>query len=397
MKMFEIISLKNGLDNVDGFFSGGVNCGLKKEGNDLAFIRSETPCKVSALFTTNKFQAAPIKHFKKYPENFESNFVLINSKNANALTGKKGVDDIEYILKALKESNEDILNPIMSSTGVIGYRLPKDKIIEGVKKFNLNAKKSLEAANAILTTDTFKKEICFKVVLESGNSFHIAGIAKGAGMINPQMATMLCFIATDANIGKEDMDELLKEAVDESFNRISVDGDTSTNDTVMLLANGKSKVFDKEAFRFALNRLTRELSLQILKDGEGSTKVVAFEVKNAKSKEDAKKASGMLSNSLLVKTALFGEDPNWGRIASTIGASGIECDEEKLTISYDHITVYSPEVPQMDEELEKKAQKVLKKDEFKIVCDLNIGVHSFTSFGCDLSYEYVKINADYRT
>ncbi len=395
--MFEIISLKNGLDNVDGFFSGGVNCGLKKEGNDLAFIRSETPCKVSALFTTNKFQAAPIKHFKKYPENFESNFVLINSKNANALTGKKGVDDIEYILKALKESNEDILNPIMSSTGVIGYRLPKDKIIEGVKKFNLNAKKSLEAANAILTTDTFKKEICFKVVLESGNSFHIAGIAKGAGMINPQMATMLCFIATDANIGKEDMDELLKEAVDESFNRISVDGDTSTNDTVMLLANGKSKVFDKEAFRFAIKRLTRELSLQILKDGEGSTKVVAFEVKNAKSKEDAKKASGMLSNSLLVKTALFGEDPNWGRIASTIGASGIECDEEKLTISYDHITVYSPEVPQMDEELEKKAQKVLKKDEFKIVCDLNIGVHSFTSFGCDLSYEYVKINADYRT
>ncbi len=395
--MFEIISLKNGLDNVDGFYGGGVNCGLKKEGNDLAFIRSELPCKVSALFTTNKFQAAPIKHFKKYPENFESNFVLINSKNANALTGKKGVNDIEEILQTLKETNKDILNPIMSSTGVIGYRLPKEKIADGIKKFDFNAKKSVEAANAILTTDTFKKEICFKVVLNNGNYFHIAAIAKGAGMINPQMATMLCFIATDANIEKEDMDELLKEAVDESFNKISVDGDTSTNDTVMLLANGKSKVYDKEAFKFALKRLTQELSLQILKDGEGSTKVVAFEVKNAKSEEDAKKASKMLSNSLLVKTALFGEDSNWGRIASTIGASGIECDEEKLTISYDNITVYSPEVPQMDEELEKKALKVLQKDEFKIVCDLNVGTHSFTSFGCDLSYEYVKINADYRT
>jgi len=397
--MFELISLKNALDNVDGFYSEGVNAGLKEKDKDLAFIRSDILCDISAVFTTNKFQAAPIKHFKKYPKNFKTNFILINSKNANAMTSKKGIEDIDEIFNFLKQAYPypNITNPVMSSTGVIGYRLPKEKIINGFKKFNFYAKNSNSAARAIMTTDTFQKDLCFKVILEDNSSFFIAAICKGAGMINPAMATMLCFIITDANIPKNDMDELLENAVKNSFNKISVDGDTSTNDTVMLLSNKKSGVYNKSAFKTALDTITKELALQILKDAEGSNKVVAFEVKNAASQDDAKKAATMLSNSLLVKTALFGEDPNWGRLGSTIGASGIECDEEKLTISYDDITVYKNGINKMDKYTEEKAAKILSQDSFKITCDIGIGEYSYTSYGCDLSYEYIKINADYRT
>jgi len=395
--MFEIISLKNGIDNVEGFFSNATNAGLKQDKYDLAFIKSDLLCDISAVFTTNRFAAAPIKHFKKYPKNFKTNFILINSKNANAMTSKEGVEDIEDILKYAKQIDSTITNPIMSSTGVIGYRLPKEKIKNALNDFDFSSKDSNAAANAILTTDTFKKELCFKVVLKNGTSFHIAAICKGAGMINPAMATMLCFIVTDADIPRNDMDELLKGAVDNSFNKISVDGDTSTNDTVMLLSNKKSGVYDRFAFKTVLDSLTKELALLILKDGEGSNKVVAFEVKNANSKEDAKKAASMLSNSLLVKTALFGEDPNWGRIGSTIGASGIKCDEDKLTISYDNLVVYDRGKNKMDKEIEKKAVKILQQDSFKISCDLGMGDFSDVAYGCDLSYEYVKINADYRT
>ena len=395
--MFEIISLKNGIDNVKGFYTNATNAGLKSEGYDLAFIKSDSLCDISAVFTTNRFAAAPIKHFKKYPKDFQTNFILINSKNANAMTSKEGVEDIEEILEYAKQKDNSITNPIMSSTGVIGYRLPKDKIKKGLDKFDFSSKDSNAAANAILTTDTFKKELCFKVILEKDKEFYIAAICKGAGMINPAMATMLCFIVTDADIPKSDMGELLKNAVDNSFNKISVDGDTSTNDTVILLANKKSGVYDKTAFKTALEMLTKELALLILKDGEGSNKVVAFEVKNAASLSDAKKAATALSNSLLVKTALFGEDPNWGRIGSTIGASGIECDEDKLTISYDDLIVYKNGKNIMDKEVEKKATKILQQESFKITCDLSMGNFSDTAYGCDLSYDYVKINADYRT
>ncbi len=396
--MFEILSLKNGIANVKGFFCDGVNCGLRPNSTqgDLAYIRSDEICNIAATYTTNRFCAAPIKHALKYGKIFEGNFILINAKNANALTGKKGIEDIEEILSHLPK-DLNIKNPIMSSTGVIGYRLPKDKIINGLKNLDFNAKNSNNLANAILTTDSFKKELCFKVVLEDGSYFTIAAVAKGAGMINPAMATMLCFVATDAAVPKEDMQELLKEAVDNSFNRISVDGDTSTNDTVILMSNGKSGVYDKEAFRVALNRLLFELAMMILKDGEGSTKVVAFEVVGAKNNEEAKKAAVNLSNSLLVKTALFGADPNWGRIASTIGASGIECDEEKLSIYYDDLIIYSKDYPELDKEREEKAYKIMQQDSFKIRCDLDLGSGEYTSYGCDLSYDYVKINAEYRT
>ena len=208
---------------------------------------------------------------------------------------------------------------------------------------------------------------------------------------------MLCFITTDADIPTEEMQGALQEAANNSFNRISVDGDTSTNDTVLLLSNKKSGAYHKEAFREALNKITFELAMMILKDGEGANKLVAFEVKGALNDEEAMHASRALSNSLLVKTALFGEDPNWGRIASTIGASGVTCDDSTLTIHYDNLLIYSDEFRELDEDREEKAYKIMRQESFRVTCDLGIGNGSYTSYGCDLSYEYVKINAEYRT
>lgn len=403
--MYKLIPLENGLENVEGFFCGATNVGMRKKpansdsselDGDVAFIRSEQPCDISAVFTSNTFQAAPIKHFQKYPKGFQTDFVLINAKNANAMTGEKGIEDIESIMSTLS-TKQKVLNPVMSSTGVIGYRLPIDKITSAFDTLDFNASNSHQTARAIMTTDSFKKELAYKVELEDGNSFNIAAICKGAGMINPAMATMLCFIITDANIPKSDMDTLLTEATEGSFNRISVDGDTSTNDTVMLLSNKQSAHYDKAAFAEALNKIMFELAMLILKDGEGANKLVAFEVKGAKSEEDAKRASMALSNSLLVKTALFGEDPNWGRIASTIGASGIACDDETLTIHYDDLLIYSSEFRELDKVREEKAYKIMKQERFTVTCDIGLGDASYTSYGCDLSYEYVKINAEYRT
>lgn len=403
--MFKLIPVENGLENVQGFFCDATNVGMRtKPANsdtsdidgDVAFIRSETPCDISAVFTSNTFQAAPIKHFQKYPKGFQTDFVLINAKNANAMTGEKGIEDIESIMSALA-AKQAVLNPVMSSTGVIGYRLPTTKIISAFDKLDFNTANSHQTARAIMTTDAFKKELAYKVELEDGNAFNIAAICKGAGMINPAMATMLCFIITDADIPKSDMDELLTVATEGSFNRISVDGDTSTNDTVMLLSNKQSGSYDKDAFSDALNKIMFELAMLVLKDGEGANKLVAFEVNGARSEEEAKKASMALSNSLLVKTALFGEDPNWGRIASTIGASGIVCDDETLTIHYDDLLIYSSEFRELDKEREDKAYKIMKKERFKVTCDIGLGDGRYTSYGCDLSYEYVKINAEYRT
>ena len=395
--MFNLISLKNSLNNVEGFFSEGVNVGMRSEPHgDVAFIRSDVPADVSAVFTSNKFQAAPLQHYQRYPKDFQTDFILINAKNANAMTGEKGIEDIHTIFEALQTKCK-ALNPIMSSTGVIGYPLDIEKITSAFEKFDFNAKAADKAAKAIMTTDSFQKELAFRVELENGKHFNIAAICKGAGMINPAMATMLCFIITDAAIPKADMDELRIHSTKQSFNTISVDGDTSTNDSVIMMANKRRKTYDKEAFKEALNRLTKELSQMILRDGEGANKVVAFKVTGAKSEEDAQKASRALSNSLLVKTALFGEDPNWGRIASTIGASGVACDADKLSIKYDDLLVYSKAFPLLDKARESAACAIMQKESYQISCDLGMGAFSYTSYGCDLSYDYVKINADYRT
>ncbi|PNV82389.1 MAG: bifunctional ornithine acetyltransferase/N-acetylglutamate synthase [Sulfurimonas sp.] len=392
--MYNIVYSQGGVCASEGFFADGVSAGLKKENaKDMAFIYSEDTCEVASVFTTNKMTAAPIRHFRQMGD-FKTNFILVNSKNANAMTGQAGIEDIKEVLSFCPL---EVKNPIMSSTGVIGVRLTKAKIIEGMKLFDLSKRDSASASKAIMTTDTFAKEVAFKVVLDDASSFNIGAIAKGAGMINPAMATMLCFITTDAKVSKQEMQELLDEVVKTTFNAISVDGDTSTNDTVLVLANGRSGAYEREAFKEALFKVMHFLALEMVRDGEGATKLVTYKVTGAKDDAEAEIAAKALSDSLLVKTALFGEDPNWGRIASTVGASGVEAYEEKLKISFDNLCVYDRGEILFDAEMEKKCAVVMQHKKFTISCDLGIGEGSFKAYGCDLGHEYVKINADYRT
>ena len=391
--MYNIVHKRGGVCASEGFFADGVSAGLKPNGaKDMAFIYSSEECEVASVFTTNKMTAAPIRHFRAKGE-FKTNFILINSKNANAMTGKAGITDIDEILETIS----GVTNPLMSSTGVIGVRLPKEKIIEGAKLFDFTKQDGSSAAKAIMTTDTFSKEIAFEVKLDDGSTFSIGAMAKGAGMINPAMATMLCFITTDANVDASDMQEILDEATLTTFNAASVDGDTSTNDTVLLLSNAKSGSYDREAFRDALHKIMHFLALEMVRDGEGATKLVTYNVTGAKDDAEAEVVAKALSDSLLVKTALYGEDPNWGRIASTVGASGAECSEETLKISFDNLCVYDSGKLYFDEAMEKKAAIVMSHSKFTISCDLGVGSGSFKAYGCDLGHEYVKINADYRT
>ncbi|MDN5042737.1 bifunctional glutamate N-acetyltransferase/amino-acid acetyltransferase ArgJ [Aliarcobacter butzleri] len=393
--MFTILPIKGFFDQIDGFYCDGIHAGLKPNGNnDLGFIYTKEACTVAAVFTENKFQAAPLKHFLQYGENFKTNFVLINSKNANALTGRKGIESINTLFSQL---DFDLINPVMSSTGVIGNPLPIEKLVTGAKKFDLTAKNGENLSKAIMTTDAYPKICMYEVKLEDGTSFKIGAVAKGAGMINPNLATMLCFICTDADAPYEDIKEALNINKETTFNAISVDGDTSTNDTVMVLANGKSNAYDKEAFKEVLRLVMHDMAMLMVADGEGAKKVAAFEVINAKDDKQAEIAAKALSNSLLVKTALFGEDPNFGRIASTIGASRIDCDEEKLVISYNDVIVFNKGEICFDAATEAKAFEVLKKDKYKIICDIGLGDGKFTAYGCDLGYKYVEINADYRS
>jgi len=392
--LYKIVQTTGGVCASEGFFADGVSAGLKPENaKDMAFIYSEKECEIASVFTTNKMAAAPIRHFKAKGD-FKTNFVLINSKNANAMTGSAGVQDIDDILSTLPSNT---LNPLMSSTGVIGVRLPKQKIIAGAKLFDFSKRDSSSASKAIMTTDTFAKEIALEIKLDDGSSFSIGAIAKGAGMINPAMATMLCFITTDADVSKQEMQEILDETTLTTFNAASVDGDTSTNDTVMLLSNATSGAYNKAAFKEALHTIMHFLALEMVRDGEGATKLVTYKITGAKDNREAEIVAKALSDSLLVKTALFGEDPNWGRIASTVGASGAECSEETLKISFDNLCVYDCGELYFDSEMEKKAAIVMGHKKFTISCDLGIADGSFKAYGCDLGYEYVKINADYRT
>lgn len=395
--MYTLTQIEGGVCAAEGFYANGVHIGLKKDNaKDVAFIYADTPCINATVFTTNKMTAAPIRHFRQ-KGSFEGNFVLINSKNANAMTGPDGICDIEEVLGALCLAFPQIQHPVMSSTGVIGVRLPKAKIIEGALTFDLSVRDAVAASEAIMTTDTFAKRIAFEVTLENGHSFRIGAMAKGAGMINPAMATMLCFITTDALVEKTVLQELLNECVHTTFNAASVDGDTSTNDTVLVMANGKSGAFEASAFKEVLEAMMLFLAREMVRDGEGATKLVTYKVTTALNDDEAEIAAKALSNSLLVKTALFGEDPNWGRIASTVGASGVECDEATLSIWFDEVCVYRKGELLFDSTLEPLAAAVMQKSQFTIHCDLGMGEGSFTAYGCDLGHEYVKINADYRT
>ncbi len=395
--MVSLKIIEGGVCAAQGFYADGLAIGLKKEGaRDLAFIYSDTLCVNASVFTTNKMTAAPIRHFRQ-KRNFEGNFILINAKNANAMTGSAGIEDINEVLNTLQEKFPHIQHPVMSSTGVIGVRLPKEKIVQGAMNFDLSCRDGIAASEAIMTTDTFSKRIAYEVTLLNGESFRIGAMAKGAGMINPAMATMLCFITTDALVDKAVMQGMLDECTRTTFNAASVDGDTSTNDTVLIMANGKSGVFHREAFRETLEKIMLFLAKEMVRDGEGATKLVTYRVTGALNDTEAEITAKALSNSLLVKTALFGEDPNWGRIASTVGASGVMCDEATLSIWFDEVCVYKKGELLFNDALEPFAAAVMQKPAFTIHCDIGQGEGEFIAYGCDLGHEYVKINADYRT
>lgn len=396
----------NGITVPQGFIASGIHCGIKKRNKDLALIYSIVPANAAATFTTSKVKAAPVLVCKEQLEKSDQcRAIVINSGNANACTGTKGLFDAWSMVKntawVLDVPEHEVL---VSSTGIIGQPLPIENILKGLKHAadKLDAKGNTDAAEAIRTTDTFKKEFSVEISIE-GKKVKIGGMAKGSGMIAPNMATMLAFITTDVSISPELLRYSLKKAVDKSFNRISVDGDTSTNDMVVILANGlagnKELQFKSDTnykvFYNALEYVLIKLSKMIVLDGEGATKFVEIKIDGASSEESAIKAARAVSNSNLVKTAIHGEDANWGRILAAIGYSGIEFDPSLVEIFFGDLAILQKNY--LINFSEEEAKKILVKNEIKITVDLNQGKDSATFWTCDLTKEYVSINSNYRT
>ncbi|HVO74514.1 MAG TPA: bifunctional glutamate N-acetyltransferase/amino-acid acetyltransferase ArgJ [Ignavibacteriaceae bacterium] len=395
---------KGTVTSTPGFKAAGIFCGIKKKKKDLALIYSEEPCTAAGTFTLNKVKAAPLL-ISRYiiNEGKKIRAVLVNSGNANACTGDQGYNDaLESQKLAAEKLNLKPDEILISSTGVIGKKLPMEKLKSGINKIvnHLSECGGIDAAEAILTTDTRIKSFAIKIKLGSGG-ITIGGICKGSGMIAPNMATMLGFITTDAIIETSLLQKLLSEAVGESFNKISVDGECSTNDMVIAMANGRSNIailentIDCQLFKDGLNTLCLEMAKSIVADGEGATKLVKISVKNAKSKLDADLVGKSIANSSLVKTAIYGQDANWGRILSAAGQSGADIIPEKVSIHFDKLPVLLPNYNlALDEE---SALKILMRPEFEINVDLGIGTEETTWWTCDLTEQYVKINSDYRT
>lgn len=401
--------IKGNITSPKGFKAAGEFVGLKKVKKDMALIYSETPCCAAGCFTTNKVKAAPVL-WDIDKVNNDIKGIVINSGNANACTGKKGMEDTEKTASVMAElsgvSKENIL---VCSTGVIGVNLPMDIMQEGVKKVFEKLSDDFEsgenAAEAIMTTDTVKKTICIEIEI-GGKIVTIAGMAKGSGMINPNMATMLCFITTDAVISKPLLNSALKYAVADTFNMISVDGDTSTNDTVLVLANGFAEnaeindgTEDFEKFKQALYFINKELAVKCVSDGEGATKLITANAQGCKTKNDARLLARSVVSSNLLKCALFGEDANWGRVLCAMGYSGADFDPLNVTITFrsakgDIILMDNGKPIVFDEE---KASDILSEHDIYIDMKLNEGNESATAWGCDLTYDYVKINGDYRS
>lgn len=402
---------ENAVTQTPGFRAAGVHVGVKtsnKEKKDVALIYSEKPCAVAGMFTTNVVKAAPVYYDMKVVENGRAQAIIANSGNANACTGEQGEKDAAAMAAAagavLGLKAEEVL---VCSTGVIGHNMPMDRVLSGIKAAaaNLSSDGGRDAAEAILTTDVYRKEIS-KTVDLNGITVTISGMAKGSGMICPNMATMLCFITTDAAIDSKVLQMALKESVALSFNQISVDGDMSTNDTVLMLANGmagnaaitlNSESYQK--FVAVLKDICFYLAKKIARDGEGATHLLEAHVIHAASEEDALKAAKSVVSSDLVKAAIFGKDANWGRIICAAGYSGAKFDQSKVDIS---LSSYSGEILvaknggglEFDEDY---ALKILSEENITAIIDLKAGEFSGKAWGCDLTYDYVKINADYRT
>lgn len=386
----------------EDFLAAGINCGIKKNKPDLALIISKIPALAAGVFTKNAVKAAPVIISEKHLKNGRAQAIIVNSGNANCLTGKKGIDDAVEMAKAVAGSMWiSNYNVLVASTGVIGKPLDVGKIKAAVPKLisQLSVAGELSAAKAIMTTDLYPKKIAVAVNI-GGQTVKIGGIAKGSGMICPNMATMLCFLTTDADIELKALRSSLRDSVEDSFNAITVDGDMSTNDTVFILANclaGNPRIKygtkDYKIFCEALGYVTTYLAKEIARDGEGASKFIEVEVKGAKNKKDASKIAKEIANSNLVKTAMAGEDPNIGRIASAAGAAGIKFEESRLDISISGIKIVSG--GNVAYQKRPKVKRLLKKCEIKISIDLHSGKASAKVWTCDLTERYIKINARY--
>ena len=392
--------------DIKGFKFSAVEAAIKKPGRlDLALIYSDVPATVAAVFTTNKVKAAPLLLSMERVKSGFTRAVVVNSGNANACTGKQGMADATETARLIADSLNLLQDSILvASTGVIGQPLPMERMRNAIPNLvaMLSTSTLAEVSRAIMTTDTFPKMEIRKG--EAGaKQYTIAGVAKGSGMIMPNMATMLSFIVTDAAVEPSLLRELFPAAVDSSFNCITVDGDTSTNDTALIMANGMAEnpeirkgTPEAAAFEDLLRDILLSLSRQIVSDGEGATKFVEIVVKGALSDADAKKAAMAIANSLLVKTAFFGQDANWGRILAAVGYSGIDIDQDRVLLCFDDVVVVKNGVF-AGGDAESLATEVLKKKQFTVMIDLQLGAGCATVFTSDLSYDYVKINADYRT
>lgn len=400
--------------------SGGLSCigNLKvagsKEGKYGVAIIVSKDSQAAGVFTSNKIVAAPVKYTKRMLKNGIVSAIFVNSGNANCFTGEQGIKDCEELVKLVSKDLDIPESEIaIASTGVIGREMPMDIIekvaYESLSKLSDTPEASLEAAKAIMTTDTVPKEFAVEITLENNETVKIGGITKGVGMIAPNMGTMLCFLATDAVIDAKHLKKALKKAADDSFNMIVVDGDESTNDTSLLLANGESGVEVvrdgkiSERFQEGLEYICKVLAKKQVKDGEGASKFIEANVSGAKSVEDAKKAAKSIISSSLVKSAVFGADPNWGRIAAAVGYAGIDVDESVISIGLanDEESVFmvrEGNILALDDTPElKEAEEIMKGDKIVINVDLHLGEGSATAWGCDLTYEYVEINAEYTT
>jgi len=387
-----------------GFQAAGIHSGLKKNGNrDLGLIYSEAPASSAGVFTQNRIKAAPVLITRKRIETGLANAVIVNSGNANCCNGKTGLQDALKMTGAAAKGLALTDNTVLvASTGVIGARLPIEKIETAVPNLiqALNPDGFMDFARAIMTTDTVPK-LEHRQGRVHDRTYNLVGMAKGSGMIAPDMATMLCFICTDVSIPHHLLQKLLVSAVDKTLNRICIDGDTSTNDTALMLANGQSNVsmetMDQAGdFQQLLEQVLNSLAKSLVKDGEGVTKCVDIIVKGALSNEDAQAIAHTISTSPLVKTALFGEDANWGRLIAAAGRAHVPIDPDSIDIYFNQVQMTRNSVG-CGPEAERLATRVLKEPEFAIVVDLNMGAGSASVLTCDFSLDYIKINADYRS
>lgn len=400
-----------GVTAAKGYKAAGIYAGIKKKRKDIALVYSQVPAIAAGTFTTNIVKAAPVKWCQKVLNESEVfNAIILNSGVANACTGAEGDKNNDLMAKAVAKYLEVPKNSVLTcSTGVIGKQLPIDIIEEGIKnivpELKDNIKAGTLAAEAIMTTDTYSKEYALEFEL-NGKIVTIGGMSKGSGMIHPNMATMLGVITTDVAISKELLQVAISADVKDSFNMISVDRDTSTNDSLIILANGfagntiiNEKNDDYHTFCKALNQVTTHLAKMMAGDGEGATKLLEVEVVNAVNKEEAVVLSKSIITSNLVKTAVFGNDANWGRILCAMGYSGVNFDPDTVDLFIESAAgklqlVENGMATNYDEEI---ATSILSKDEVKAIADVKMGDEKATAWGCDLTYDYVKINADYRS